>query len=291
VAREALASTLIAKLRTVGMDELAQTIEECATQEVYLVCSGCRTVRVVWNHCDNHLCPKCQPRLARNRYDDISFWAKAIQQPKHVVLTVKNQPWIDADSIRGLSQAFGRLRRRKFARHWQGGLWSIEVTNEGSGWHIHLHALIDAKWIDAGQLAQEWSKVVGQQFAIVKVKDARSADYVRECAKYSVKGTDLAKWDPAQLKEFITAVQKCRTFGTFGSLFKRRSAFTQLLSELRNARRRCECGCEDWQIMSKNEYDASFCTYIPPPQRRQKHPQHAELGLLIPAQDPAFYMH
>lgn len=268
VVREAQGARLVQRLKLGGFSNLAATIEACGTEPVYLICGGCRTTRKVFNHCDNHLCPKCQPRLARERFETIKFWAAAITQPKHVVLTCKNQPFIDTKFIREFVALFAKLRRQAWCRHWRSGMWSIEVTNEGKGWHLHVHALIDARWIDQIKLASAWAKLIGQQKAIVKVLDARAADYVREVAKYAVKGSDLAKWSVSDLTVFVNAIQGCRTFGTFGALYKERSKWNALLQSLRDDRRKCECGCDSWQILSENEYEAKFCTYIPPPVRR-----------------------
>lgn len=272
---------MVSRLRSAGLDELAGKIEACHTEPVYLICKGCSTVRKVWNHCDNHLCPKCQPRLARERYDQVRFWAGQVAQPKHVVLTVRNTDTIDRDQIRGLVRCFARLRRLKFARNWKGGMWAVEITNEAKGWHIHLHVLVDAKWIDSTQLAQSWARIVRQDFAIVKVKDARAADYVKECAKYCVKGTDLAAWHPGQLKAFVDAIEGCRTFGTFGTLYKRRKKLTEFLDAMMNERRACECGCSDWRALTENEYDASMCTWTPPPKKKPEVPAPSpQLNLL-----------
>ncbi len=276
---EAHASTVVAKLRLAGLDDLAGKIADCGSRDIYLVCKGCSTLRVVHNHCDNNVCPKCQPSLARRRYEEIAFWAKAITQPKHVVLTIRNQPWIDAGSFKFLSSSFARLRRRAFARGWKSGIWSIEVTNEGKGWHLHLHALIDAKWIDAPRLAREWASVVGQDFSIVKVMDARAKSYLKEVTKYCVKGSELAGWEPAQIKDFVLAVQKARTFGTFGALYKRRSEMNAALAALRADRGRCECGCNEWKAMSSDEYFAMFCTYLPPPKAKASPSRQTEMSL------------
>ncbi len=267
IVTQAHTQTVVRSLQLANRQDLAQKIADCGSQDIYLVCKGCRTLRVVQNHCDNHTCPRCQPKLARARYDELSFWAKAIRQPKHVVLTMRNQPWLDAGSIRSLSAAFARLRRRAFAKNWRSGLWSIEVTNEGNGWHVHLHALVDANWIDAGELARQWASILGQSFAIVKVKDAREASYLREVTKYCVKGSELATWSPSHLAEFVDAIAEARTFGTFGALYKRRSEMNAGYKALMEDRGRCECGCNDWQIYSQEEYERACCTWLPPPVR------------------------
>jgi hypothetical protein len=157
-------------------------------------------------------------------------------------------------TVKNFRAAFNRLRRLKFASNWKGGFYSMEVTNEGRGWHLHLHAIVDAKWIDSGALARAWAKCVGQEFAIVKVKDVRGDSYLREVTKYLVKGSELAGWEPSDIATFIDAFNGVRCFGVFGSLYGKRTEFREWLDLLHEGRITCDCGCNKWRILSEDEY-------------------------------------
>jgi hypothetical protein len=171
------------------------------------------------------------------------------------------------DMTRGHVQEFkrwwGRLRRRKFARDWRGGFYSLEVTNEGRGWHLHLHALIDANWIDAATLATEWSKVTGGIGHIVKVKDARRADYLAEVTKYAVKGVDLAKWSPSDILTFIDAFTGLRAFGVFGVLYAARTKFAEFIATLRDAKPKCDCGSCNVSYYTESQWLAADFKLVP----------------------------
>ena len=127
----------------------------------------------------------------------------------------------------------------------------MEITNEGKGWHLHGHILVDADWIDAGSLAIEWGKLVHQEFGIVKVKDARGLDYLGEVAKYVCKGAQFVSWPPEQIAEFIHAIQGIRFFRVFGTLCKMAREVRERLEAQKPGPEPCKCGCLDWRYESE----------------------------------------
>lgn len=246
--------SIVAKLRSVGADNLAEPLAKCHTEQSWAQCGGCYKVRTFWNRCENFYCPNCQPALARERAESIQWWANLIEQPKHVVVTVRNTDTITFARYKWFKQCLTKLRRRKFANNWRGGLWNIETTNEGKGWHVHAHLLVDAHWIDPHKLAQEWADIVGQDFAIVWVRDARGSDYLREVTKYTVKSTMLAAWTPEDIVHFVNAASGQRMFGVFGTLYGKRTEWRKFLDTLTIEKGTCECGCNKWQIFSEAEW-------------------------------------
>jgi hypothetical protein len=134
------------------------------------------------------------------------------------------------------------------------------VTNEGKGWHLHAHLLVDADWIDAAELARQWAAQVGQDFAIVKVVDARrdrDVDYAREVCKYAVKGSQLAGWSGHEIADYIDAMKGVRTFFTFGNAYDQRTAFKQFKHDAELQACRCEaCGGTNFKFFfSEGEAD------------------------------------
>ena len=187
-----------------------------------------------------------------------------------------------------LKKWFTRLRHRKFCRNWRGGFYSVEVTNEGRGWHLHLHVLVDARWIDAAELARQWAVVTRGFGKIVKVKDCRRNDYLAEVTKYTVKGSELARWTPSQISEFIRAFNGVRTFGVFGSLYGKRTEFAEWLKSIRDHKPKCECGCDKLRFFSEAQWlEHDFLPTVDSPDRPAPPPTHPEfvefqnLGLSI----------
>lgn len=268
--------SIVSKLLSLKAYDLAEPLDRCHTQESFAQCQGCRRVRHFWNRCENFYCPVCQPALAHERAESLEWWTKQIKQPKHVVLTVRNSKVLSWTYVKWFKQCLSKLRRRRAFKNWRGGLWSLEVTNEGKGWHLHAHLLIDVNWIDPQILSQTWANIVGQDFAIVKVKDARQHDYLKEVTKYAVKGTQLSSWDPVDIAAFIYAFSGQRTFGVFGDLYGLRSKWASELKALAAGKRRCECGCDQWRVFSEVEWSLQEAQFgqpgqcaIPPPKKFQ----------------------
>jgi hypothetical protein len=247
-------NSIAAKLRHAGLADRAAKLEECHTRRTFAQCDGCHTVKVFLNRCDLNYCPQCQPRLAHRRSESLRWWIREAAQAKHVVLTVRNSAAITKNYLRWIKKCFSRLRRRKFADNWEGGFYSLEITNEGKGWHVHLHALVNARWIDAPTLAREWADIVGQDFAIVHVEDAREETYLKEVAKYCVKGSQLAGWSHVEVADFVMSLEGVRTFGVFGSLYKKRTTFADWIASIKGMPKACACGSWDCHFYSEMEW-------------------------------------
>jgi hypothetical protein len=236
------------------MVEEACKLEQCHSYYTVCQCSGCLKVTKFPNRCDLFYCPECQPGLANERRRQVEWWAAETKQPKHVVVTVRNIPELTREHISQVQKWWGLLRRRKFTSNWIGGFYSIEITNEGKGWHIHIHSLVDARWIDAPKLALEWDNVTNGMGRIVKVQDCRKKDYLLEVCKYAVKGSQLATWSSDDVAAFIRAIQGKRTFGVFGTLYGKRTQFAEWLAIVKAGHRVCECGCDQARYYSETDW-------------------------------------
>jgi hypothetical protein len=276
--------SIAAKLRTIGMTEIADDLEKCHSEITYAKCTSCSRVSKFLNRCDRFYCPECQPRLSRERKEAVEWWTKEVVQPKHVVLTVRNTDTLQKSDVQELKKAFSRLRRTKFARNWTGGFYSLEVTNEGRGWHLHIHALVDAKWIDARALAIEWNKATRGNGQIVKVKDCRNKSYLQEVTKYAVKGNDLAKWEALDIKTFIDAFSGVKSFGVFGSLYGKRTEFREWIDSLKETRTICSCGCNTVNFFDERSWEVLEAQLTPqtapPPPKIPKNPEFDFVSVL-----------
>ena len=207
------------------------------------------------DHCDRFYCPRCQSRLSFKRKLKLQWWANQVKEPKHLVLTARNRNSSSKVYVQYFKTKIRSLLHSKLFKPVIGGLCSLEVTNEGRGWHLHSHLLLETPFIPANRISQEWSKRINQDFAIVKIKDCSEKTYLQEVTKYAVKGSMLASWTGPEIAEFIDAFQGVRTFGTFGQLFKDQALRAKALKELGSDGMTCpECGNYDFWYLSPNEF-------------------------------------
>jgi hypothetical protein len=145
----------------------------------------------------------------------------------------------------------------QFQRHIRGGLYAIEVTNIGNGWHVHVHILADAAYISHDALVAAWLAITGDSF-IVDIREARSADealcYV---LKYVGKPPKASGGYPVEdfVRIFNEVMKGVRLIHTFGSLYSYRPS--------RLSRPCPNCGKAEWALLSILSYwPADFLTDI-----------------------------
>jgi hypothetical protein len=236
--RKQLHSQLLAKLLKHGETVLARKIQGCG-EPMPLRCTNCGDRKMGHQRCKKRWCPLCSAMIAADRNRRLKVIVQTFQWPLFITLTRVNTEDLTPASMRDLRRSFGKLRKQKFwAENVKGGIAAFEVTNIGHGWHPHLHAVIDCKWLSvktpaprrhepknivqakfrsaAKELEQAWAKLLGQQMAAIKIKRCSAETITREVIKYTVKGSDLieSKGSPGDL---IRAIEGTRLLTTFGS--------------------------------------------------------------------------
>lgn len=146
----------------------------CGDEDFYRTCKDCGKVETYKYRCNIKWCPRCQWRITETRKKVLALWSMKINQPKHLILTQKNFPILTRRKIKMHNVAFAKLRRTTVFEKVLGGCRSVEITNESRGWHLHSHCLLDVRWLDMPEISRIWGKLVGQEFAIVKVKDVET---------------------------------------------------------------------------------------------------------------------
>ena len=218
----------------------------CGHENIFRTCKCCGRVETFFYRCSLKWCPSCQWRISKRREEKIKCWSSRVRQPKHLVLTQSNFRILTPRKIREHQINLAKFRRTKVCEKVRGGCCAVEITNEGKGWHLHSHWLLDVDYMEAREISGTWAKLVGQEFAIVKIKDVRQTDYIHELCKYLAKGDEIAKWPREQILEFVTAIYRKRFFFSFGSLFKLGDEVRQQIAFLKQPTEPCECGKNDF---------------------------------------------
>lgn len=152
---------------------------------------------------------------------------EAIKRPKLLTLTLRNVERLQGQAQR-LRRCFTRLCRRK---RWKdlirGGLQTVEVTNQGKGWHVHLHVLVDSAFLPWDKLRADWREITGDSF-IVDVREAGSVgEGLKYCLKYlgkppklQGKGERVTDGElEGRREEYRAAMKGVRLVQPFGTLY------------------------------------------------------------------------
>lgn len=229
---------LLARLEREGEDELASKIR-CCGDPIMFTCEHCGQETQGHCRCKRKWCPRCAPAIAAERSQRLAATVQRFRWPLFVTLTMKNVDDLNFGAVRHLRRSFGKMRHKKFwKKNVKGGIASIEVTNIGNGWHPHLHAVLDCRWLSvhepevrsfysreekkacfekaASELGTVWAKYLGQPLASIKIKRCSAATITKEVVKYSVKGTDLLAC-AEKVGPLIHALEACRLVTTFGT--------------------------------------------------------------------------
>jgi plasmid rolling circle replication initiator protein Rep len=176
--------------------------------------------------CKKHmLCPFCSAIRASKQAT--AYHAKMVHilkenpklKPVFVTLTVKNGDDLK-ERFNHLKDSFKTLQtaRRKWLKRGNGHnelckahgiVFAYEITNNGKGWHPHLHMiLLVDDWIDKDKLSEQWLSITGDSFIVdvrrvkpiktevdtVDGKSEKKEDYSEgfmEVFKYAMKFTEL----------------------------------------------------------------------------------------------------
>lgn len=99
----------------------------------------------------------------------------------------------------------------------EAGVYTMEVTNKGNGWHPHLHMVVlSASKIDSKALSDEWRGITKDSFIV----DCRpiTGDPVEgfmEVFKYAVKFSDLTLADNWEAAQQLKGKRLLNSFGLF----------------------------------------------------------------------------
>jgi hypothetical protein len=230
------------KLQSIGWKGRGwKGFRDCGDDAGVMMCIGCGSYKHITKRCSLKWCPHCNWRIADARKRELERMLVGNFGLKHLVLTQRNFETPLKPAIRESRAALLKLRRQVIGKKIFGGCASMEITNEGRGWHLHWHLLVTSTWVDMEKVSVAWGKLVGQDYAIVKIKAVTDKSYVQEVCKYAAKGSDIAKWDAETIVEFIEAITGTRLFTTFGMFTGLRKG-TKLAIH-RESKTVCACGC------------------------------------------------
>lgn len=193
--------------------------------------------------CNARWCPLCCRKLRESNIAHVKelmravderrkFSARAPARWRFVTLTVRSQR--DLLQMRKfVAECWSKLTRRKWWRdNVRACITAFEVTHTAAGWHVHIHALVDA-FVPRTWLVKTWERITcgegldaGQH--VSEPKGTREA-IARELSKYVGKdlGGHFAENPGAfgvagseeRLAEFIQATERFRALRSYGDAY------------------------------------------------------------------------
>lgn len=217
-----------------GWAKLADKLKDCGEKVYTFKCQACETTWEAPSRCHHRLCPECAPVRAMRLFDRHEK-LMSVPHLKHLILTVQTSSHITPEYVRSIVQAFNRLRSKVFYRKsWRGGVRQVEFvyTPEDSwefdhrkkrffkktpGWHVHIHCLIDGKYIPQDKIAKDWKTVTRGQGTIVWIERAKNP---MQALKYVLKPDLEILQCPEALDGFIDTIQSLHLVSGFGAYWK-----------------------------------------------------------------------
>jgi hypothetical protein len=203
-----------------GWSKIAQDLKDCDETETLASCKVCHNVWYVTTHCRLRICPCCAYSVTVERAKFIASLCKHMKHPKLLTLTMPLWTADPQDGIAVLRTWFNMLRARKVFRPVLGGAYQIELKQKQNGWHIHLHAILDAPYLPQQLIFSEWRAITRTTAPQVDIRAATTVRAQRYIVKYLVKGSDVK--DPNfSIVAWYQATKGQRLFATFGTWYNK----------------------------------------------------------------------
>jgi hypothetical protein len=232
--------SMLEHLRGAPSTEAIKTAASLATCGNYLHFREYFTVGKVRLHnatfCKQHLvCPLCAIRRGAKALGAYLTRWQVIQEqrpelrPYLVTLTVKNGDDLEERQAH-LTKSLRKLmtHRRNFNAGVQrapwtelckalGGVYTLELTNKGKGWHPHCHMIaLGASQIDQQALSAEWHRITGDSMVVdVRPILGDPSEGFMEVFKYAVKFSDLSLEDNWHAAQVLKGKRLLNSFGLF----------------------------------------------------------------------------
>jgi hypothetical protein len=177
-------------------------------------------LRIRGSNCHDRFCAPCGvergERIARN----LATHCKD-RRLKFVTLTLRHRASALGPQVRRLLRCWRQLRATSFWRHSvAGGAYVIEIKISAatSMWHVHMHVILESRWLPQRRLSEVWHRVTGDSFVVDVRQVADQARGIAYVTKYVGKPIDGSVYSvPDKVQEYILAVRGVRFCGTFGS--------------------------------------------------------------------------
>lgn len=206
---------------------------------VKLCCSQCGKSFDVPVYCGDRFCTVCSVRRNNRVKRRLDFLVDNCERPrgfgfKFLTLTISNMADLSG-MVKVITASFRKLRNRQYWKNnVDGGSYVIEIKGRPGNWHVHIHIIMQARFMAFADLLKLWMKCSpGRGVYIKQIPAGKTIAYI---TKY------LTKPDvPDQALKFINAeLQNVRLFSPFG-------CWHALCATYKPPKRKCaDCGSDKY---------------------------------------------
>lgn len=123
-----------------------------------------------------------------------------------------------------LDRLYAAFRRLRALSLWRNGVTGgaafteIKWSNASQGWHVHVHALIEGRYLPHPKLKEAWHRITGDSHVVDIRRVRTTTNAVNYVTRYVTKAWDRSTEQvPNRLHEAILALGSRRLVATFGS--------------------------------------------------------------------------
>jgi hypothetical protein len=201
-----------------GYENLSIKLRDCQQTEVLACCTSCGGRWWVIEKCKQRVCPLCSFEESKKRGKYLLAMTAHMTHPKMLTLTLPHSDNPPKEQIKFLRESFAKLRRTKLFANVVGGSYQIEVKPKTSGFHIHIHVLMDSPYMPYQKIFSTWAGITGNDSPQVDIRAADSDAAKVYVCKYTSKTADFTH-DTDSIVRWYEATKGQRLFATFGKWY------------------------------------------------------------------------
>lgn len=271
-ARERVSATLRADGE---FTKRSDRMDGCGTMAAALILGPDGCEGVFRNQCRDRLCAVCATfKAARHRAALGAVVNDRLARGARLSLVTLTIPHSSEDGLASLLdvlfRALVKFRRRDFFKqNFRGWARGIEITySAASGFHPHVHFIVEAPYMDLGELHANWASCVrGAGGGVVQrqgvdIKGLRDGKGLSEAIGYPFKAAELSTMPADKVLELARAIKHRRTFSCARK-------WNQLAKRL-------EADARNWGDLEELSEVVLFCDFA----RRVRHGEAAALEVL-----------
>lgn len=184
---------------------------------VRIECLQCGHFFDVPVYCGDRFCPVCSVTRRNRIRHRLEFLVENVNprpgyRLKHLTLTIKNQSDL-ALMVSTLFSCFKELRQTaSWKAHVDGGAFVCEITGCSGNWHVHIHAIIEARYYKWAEILKLWMQISPGRG--VYIQNIPKREIVRYLTKYLSKN-DTPIGDRDELNDALKGTRLYQPFGSW----------------------------------------------------------------------------